>query len=165
MDIKLAIFLIVLLILSIANANAEGFNLKSNDFTSDGVLPVLYTCDGKGISPQLSWSDAPEKTEAYVLIANEKESTPVNYIWALYIPKHIKSIQENRPLPKQIKVVKTYTPPCAPKGGMSHYNFTIYALSKTVKIDNQTTIESIIGSIENLILAKAEINLPYPRWY
>lgn len=165
MDIKLAIFLLVLLIFSIANANANQLNLKSNDFTAEGILPVLYSCDGKGTSPQLSWDNAPAKTQSYVIVAKEKNSRPQNYLWVLYnIPKNINKIEENQPLPRQIRVAKSYTPPCPVKGGMAYYSFTIYALSGTLNVTTQTQPEDILNSMQKMILEEAEINIPYPRW-
>ena len=36
------------------------FQIKSNAFHADGNIPSRFTCEGENISPELSWSGAPE---------------------------------------------------------------------------------------------------------
>ena len=41
--------------------------LTSPDFTHQGSIPQQYTCQGRDVSPPLSWSGAPEGTKSFVL--------------------------------------------------------------------------------------------------
>jgi phosphatidylethanolamine-binding protein (PEBP) family uncharacterized protein len=34
-------------------------SFSTSAFSHEGPLPVLYTCDGKDVSPKMAWSDAP----------------------------------------------------------------------------------------------------------
>jgi len=49
-------------------SSAQGLELKSSAFVSGSMIPSLYTCQGKNISPPLSWSGAPAGTKSFVLI-------------------------------------------------------------------------------------------------
>ena len=44
------------------------FKLESKEFDDGGVIPELYTCKGKDISPPLEWEGIPEGTDSLVLI-------------------------------------------------------------------------------------------------
>jgi Phosphatidylethanolamine-binding protein len=40
----------------------------------DGVLNKAITCDGQGLSPQLSWSAPPPKTQGLALVVTDRDS-------------------------------------------------------------------------------------------
>ncbi|MCK5395216.1 MAG: YbhB/YbcL family Raf kinase inhibitor-like protein, partial [Gammaproteobacteria bacterium] len=68
-------FKIMILIVSLsmaANAQAAGFTLSSTDvsgqISSDQVFNS-FGCSGKNISPQLSWTNAPEGTKSFAVTA------------------------------------------------------------------------------------------------
>src|SRR3990167_9157005 len=77
------------------------FSLNTNAFLDNGVLPVLYTCDGKDISPQFDWSNIPNKTQSLVFIMSDPQApSGTFYHWVLYnIPKSITH------LPQEMKKV------------------------------------------------------------
>lgn len=165
MDIKLTFIMLLISIFTLPIAYASELMLRSKDFNSKGVMPVLYTCDGKGVNPNLFWDNPPEKTRSFVLMMTEKDSHPTNYLWVLYnIPKSINHLTENSAIPNQIAVSQSYTPPCPPTGEMAYYNFTLYALSSSLNLKNASSVEDVIAAMETLILDKAEISIPYPRW-
>ena len=49
-------------------------SLTSPVFSHDGSIPVVYTCDGKDISPELNWSDIPENAKSLVLIVDDPDA-------------------------------------------------------------------------------------------
>ena len=48
--------------------------LTSSAFTHQGSIPQQYTCQGRDISPHLSWSGAPEGTKGFVLIMDDPDA-------------------------------------------------------------------------------------------
>jgi phosphatidylethanolamine-binding protein (PEBP) family uncharacterized protein len=42
--------------------------LKSADFTHQGEIPKIFTCDGDDSSPALSWIGLPQNTKSLVLM-------------------------------------------------------------------------------------------------
>ena len=87
-----------------------GFALSSMQLTSsafnDGTnIPQQYTGEGADISPQLSWTDAPEATKSFALICHDPDAPVISpgsygYVhWVLYnIPFNINSLEENTDL-------------------------------------------------------------------
>jgi len=48
--------------------------ITSPAFSHDGSIPVVYTCDGKDISPELNWSDIPANAKSLVLIIDDPDA-------------------------------------------------------------------------------------------
>ncbi len=74
-------------------------HLQSISFSAGGDIPSSYTCKGEGVSPELSWEDAPDKALSYVLIVTDWDGpTPRlrlgNFThWILYnIPQDVREI-------------------------------------------------------------------------
>jgi hypothetical protein len=107
--------------------------LTSKDFADNGNIPSEFTCDGRNISPQLSWTEVPEQVKSYALQVTDPDAIGGWIHWLVYdIPKDVTSIEQNS-LPKGAKEVendfgkKPYGGPCPPSG-THRYVFTAYAL-------------------------------------
>ena len=48
--------------------------LTSPAFSQNGSIPIVYTCDGKDISPELNWSGIPENAKSLVLIVDDPDA-------------------------------------------------------------------------------------------
>src|SRR6266566_1282942 len=48
--------------------------ITSTAFTANGAIPSLYTCEGKDISPPLTWSGAPSGTKSFALIVDDPDA-------------------------------------------------------------------------------------------
>src|SRR3990167_7687317 len=57
-----------------AEETATTFILSTNAFLDQGALPVLYTCDGKDVSPQFEWAGLPAKTQSLVFIMSDAKT-------------------------------------------------------------------------------------------
>lgn len=108
--------------------------LKSKDFEDNSNIPSEFTCDGRDVSPQLSWEDVPGKTKSFALSVADPDAPGGTWIhWLVHdIPKDVRSIEQGG-LPKGAKQVendfgmKEYGGPCPPSGA-HRYIFTLYAL-------------------------------------
>lgn len=61
------------------------FEVRSPAFSSGGDIPVSHTCDGADHSPPLRWSDPPEKTRTFALIADDPDAPGGTWVpWVLY---------------------------------------------------------------------------------
>ena len=50
------------------------FTIRSSAFHAGGAIPQRYTCDGKDLSPPLSWSGAPAGTVTFALIVDDPDA-------------------------------------------------------------------------------------------
>ena len=49
------------------SAREEGnMHITSSAFANQGAIPVLYTCEGRDISPPITWSEVPPGTKSLV---------------------------------------------------------------------------------------------------
>ena len=57
------------------SARGEGnMHITSSAFTNQGAIPVLYTCEGRDVSPPMAWSDVPPGTKSLVLIVDDPDA-------------------------------------------------------------------------------------------
>ena len=57
-------------------------SLSSPVFTHNGSIPKVYTCQGKDISPALSWSGVPSGTKSVALIVDDPDALSARAIAA-----------------------------------------------------------------------------------
>lgn len=154
-------------------AKANSLALATNAFLDTGVLPVLYTCDGKDVSPQLSWSNVPAKTKSLVLILSDPDApTGTWYHWVVYnIPKETAKLAEGiNPLPAGVLAGKNswdkaqYNGPCPPKGTAHTYIFTLYALDNKLSLPAGADGKTVMSAIKNHTLQKTQLSTVYSRW-
>jgi hypothetical protein len=142
--------------------------ITSTDFNNNQSIPAIHTCDGKDISPQLSWSGLPEKTKSIALSCIDPDAPMGDFIhWLVYdIPVSAAGIAQGGPLPQGAKEVlndfgkKAYGGPCPPSG-THRYIFTIAAL-KVEKMENVTK-ENFLKKVKENTIESARIIGLYKR--
>lgn len=142
------------------------FKLMSTAFDYGEPIPVKYTCKGDNISPPLEWSNPPEGTESFVLIADDPDA-PHGWIhWVYYnIPANVRTIDEDCPKKYELDDGACqgmtdfreigYGGPCPPSG-THRYFFRIYALDMTLRGHLNMTKEDLMSQIRGHILGTAE---------
>jgi Raf kinase inhibitor-like YbhB/YbcL family protein len=109
--------------------------LRSNDFKKDAMIPSMFTCDEKDISPHLTWEDVPEGTKSFALIVDDPDAPMGTWVhWLVCnIPPETREIPRST-IPQGAKQVKNdfgkvdYGGPCPPSG-VHRYFFKLYALN------------------------------------
>jgi Raf kinase inhibitor-like YbhB/YbcL family protein len=113
----------------------EIMKLKSKDFENGGMIPSVFTCDDRDISPHLAWEDVPEDAKSFALIVDDPDAPMGTWVhWLLCnIPPNLREMQQNN-VPSGALQVKNdfgkanYGGPCPPSG-MHRYFFKLYALN------------------------------------
>ena len=179
MDIKLShLFGIALAVISFSTFAEEPpkkdpFSISTNGFLDQGTLPVLYTCDGKDESPQLSWTNAPEKAKSFALIVSDKDAPDgVFYHWVVFnVPKNVDNFPQamkNAPAGAAIGTnsfqKQQYSGPCPPKGSAHTYFFKLYALDDKLSLPKNADAPSILKAIEKHVVGETELSVVYSRW-
>ena len=155
--------------------NQSMFQLTSSAFETESSIPPQFSCDGRNISPELSWSSAPAGTKAFALIMHDPDA-PIEggYThWLVYnIPATAHHLPEN--VPNQDKLPGGgmqgrndsgkygYTGPCPPSGTHRYY-FRLYALDSELDSRAGANKASLEKAIEGHVLAKAELLGRYKR--
>lgn len=109
--------------------------LKSKDFENGGMIPSVFTCDDRDISPHLAWEDVPEDAKSFALIVDDPDAPMGTWVhWLLCnIPPNLRELPQNN-VPSGALQVKNdfgktnYGGPCPPSG-VHRYFFKLYALN------------------------------------
>jgi hypothetical protein len=139
--------------------------LNSKTFNNGGKLPKKYSCQGPGTSPQLSWSDLPESTEALALRCFDPDAPGDGFVhWLVYnIKPEIDGFPEGEKI-SGIEVVndggqKSYYPACPPDGE-HRYEFTLYALGKEIE---NVTPKNFLDKVNEASIAQDKITALYSK--
>lgn len=166
--LKLSLFLSTLL--SITSVYA--LSLTSTDFGNNDNIPVVHTCDAQDVSPELSWSNSPDKTKSYALIVSDPDaSSGTYYHWVVFnISKKMHKLKQGVVLSKAQAVIgmnsfnnQKYNGPCPPPGEKHRYLFNLYALDRNINLDKTALAPAVLTAIKPHVLAKAELVTEYKR--
>lgn len=150
---------------------SDPFTLTSTSFSDHNKLPPIYTCDGRNISPNLGWKNAPLNTVSFaIVLSNPSSPGGVFYNWIVYnIPAQTTQLldgEENLPPDAIIAEnsygdIKKYAGPCPSDANPSEYVFEIYALDKQFDIAEDLDPEEVIAKFETHTLSKAQLTVTY----
>lgn len=148
--------------------------VKSTAFQEGGMIPKVYTCDGKDISPPLSWSGVPVEAKSLALIMDDPDAPRGTWVhWVLFnLPPDTKGLSEKTPpsasLSGGAKHGKNSWPklgyggPCPPSGTHRYY-FKVYALDTVLNLKDGSTKEQLLKAMEGHILAEGQLMGKYAR--
>ncbi len=141
--------------------------ISSSAFSHNGIIPSLYTCEGKNINPPLQFTAAPSTTISLVLLMDDpdvpKSLRPDGMYdhWVLFnIPPDITSIEENS-IPSGTQGKNTagencYIGPCPPDR-QHRYFFKLYALDTLLDLHAGATKAEVEKAMHGHIIAFAEL--------
>jgi len=156
------------------NPKAPAIRIGSPAFSEGTLIPVKYTCDGENISPPLSWTWYPKRTESFVLIADDPDAPTGTWVhWVVYnIPAFVNKLKAHFPPADSLKngIMQGITDfrrtgyggPCPPEG-THRYFFKIYALDVMLKIKPGLTKNELLLAMQGHIIAKGRLMGKYKR--
>lgn len=149
--------------------------LTSAAFEAGTEIPTQYTSEGKDLSPDLSWSDAPKSTKSFVLIMHDPDAPRTGGFthWVVYnISAQTNRIEENVSNQEQIAGVGThgkndasklgYVGP-APPSGVHRYFFRLFALDSSLDLSPGASHKQVSAAMRGHILAQAELMGTYEQ--
>jgi Raf kinase inhibitor-like YbhB/YbcL family protein len=151
------------------------FTLTSNAFTQGGNIPGRNTCDGQDLSPALTWSDPPQGTRAYALIADDPDAPAGTWVhWIIYdVPAATHGLGEGVSKTDTVAGLAKqgmndfrrpgYGGPCPPPGKPHRYFFRLYALSAELNLKPRATRKDLDAAMQGKILGQAELMGKYQR--
>ena len=153
--------------------------IKTTAFSPGGPIPKKFTGEGEDLSPALSWTGVPEKTQSLALIMDDPDAPPGTWVhWLLYdLPATSKGLPEGLPKKENLDGGAKqglcwgvdsfdrvgYFGPLPPPGKPHRYYFKLYALDKALALPPRQTKAQVLKAMEGQILAQAEVMGTYKR--
>ncbi len=180
---KITFFVVLIGLLGIESLYAQGFTLKSDELGGQLTQTQVFSgfgCEGKNISPALTWMNAPKETKSFGFTVYDPDAPTGSgwWHWVVFnIPADIHELKADAGdtqkglAPKgSIQSVTDYGKPgfggaCPPVGDKPHqYVFTVFALD-VEKLDlNENTPPAMVGFYLNQhAIAKASLIAYYGR--
>ena len=148
-------------------ALAADFTLTSTAFSNNQRIPQIYSCDGKDVSPDLTWKNAPVNTKSFALVLGSPDwSAGSVYLWLLYnIPPDVTKLEKgaSKNLPDKVLVgmnwydESSYRGPCPPDSLLHHYVFTLYALNAVLDLPDDASSDDLIAEIQNHTIKQVKL--------
>ncbi len=148
--------------------------LKSPVFAHGAPIPSEYACDGKDVSPPLSFTGTAQGARSLALIADDPDAPSGTWIhWVAWnIPPGTRSLPANLPKKDALQDGTRqgindfqragYGGPCPPSG-THRYFFRLYALDAMLDLPATTTRKDLDRAMRGHILAQAELLGTYSR--
>jgi Raf kinase inhibitor-like YbhB/YbcL family protein len=150
--------------------------LSSTSFTHQSRLPIDHTCEGKDISPQLSWSNVPAGVKSFALICDDPDAPAKTWLhWTMFnIPATVTTLAQGvATTPKLANGACQgitdfgrvgFGGACPPKGhGTHHYIFTLYALDALLNLEPGISRAVLENAMKGHILATGQLIGTYSR--
>lgn len=152
--------------------------LISKAFSNQGSIPAQYTCEGKNVSPPLSWSGVPGDTRSLALVVDDPDApdpaapkTTWTH-WVLYnLPAGDRTLPEGAKaadLPQGTREGTNdwkrtgYGGPCPPIGRHRYY-FRLFALDVVLPDIGQPTRTKLLASMEGHVVVSCELMGTYQK--
>lgn len=142
--------------------------IESQAFKNQQPIPAKYTCDGKDISPPLSFGSLPANTKSLALVVDDPDA-PMGVFdhWIVWnISPDTKQLTEGAAVPYEGTNhfgVARYRGPCPPKGKPHHYHFKVYALDILLELIEGSSKTELEAAMKGHILGKGELIGTYQR--
>lgn len=147
--------------------------LTSSAFKEGGIIPSVYTCEGKNINPPLEISNVPGSAKSLVLIMDDPDVPP--YLrpdgmydhWVVFnMPPDLHNIAEHA-VPKGLEGKNTngqngYIGPCPPDRE-HRYFFKLYALDKMLDLHSGATKSQVEKAMDGHIIAEHHLMGRYEK--
>ena len=146
------------------------FTVTSSAFAEDGAIPRQFTCDGPDVSPDMSWSGAPDGTASLVLTVTDPDAGGFVH-WLVYnlpgtpaggLPMAMSASAKAPPQGTNDFGKRGYGGPCPPSG-THHYRFTLSALDTTLAIPGTPRLPAVRAAMAGHVLAEAALTATYRR--
>jgi Raf kinase inhibitor-like YbhB/YbcL family protein len=152
--------------------------IASPAFAAGGSIPAVYTCEGKDVSPPLTWSGVPAGAKSLALIVDDPDAPDpakpkmVYVHWVLYnLPADSLGLPEAAAvggLPAGSRDGTNdwnrtgYGGPCPPIG-RHRYFFKLFALDRVLPDLGHPTKKELLQAMEGHILEQAEMIGTYQK--
>lgn len=148
------------------SAGATSLQVTSTAFSTGGMIPSQYTCDGANVNPPLDIQGIPEQAKSLALIVDDPDAPSGTWVhWVVWNIPVTEFIEENTvPGKEGLNDFKKhhYGGPCPPSG-THRYFFKVYALDALLDLPDNTKKAGLEKAMEGHIVASGELMGVYKR--
>lgn len=150
--------------------------VTSSAFNDGQRIPDRYTCVSENVSPDIAWSNVPDKAKTIAIICDDPDAPAGTWVhWVIFnIPANTQKLPEALPADQNLahgscqginSFGKTgFGGACPPKGhGRHHYFFKVYALDIKLDLDADATKQDLETAMIGHVLATGELMGIYSR--
>jgi Raf kinase inhibitor-like YbhB/YbcL family protein len=145
--------------------------VTSRSFPPNGTIPIDQTCDGKDVSPQLTWSAPPPGTQSLALEVSDPDTSKNFTHWLVFnIPPDVTQIAEGAELASVHGTIGVndfpdtrYGGPCPPKGEVHRYVFQLYALNATLPLHEGAGRAAVDAAMAGHVLGFGKVTGTFGR--
>jgi hypothetical protein len=144
----------------------ESITVTSHAFGSGARLPIDYSCDGKDVTPDLTFSAPPPGTQSIVLVIDDPDSPSgvFTHLLAYNLPAEFHSVPDSADLStlgarfgKNDFGNLRYNGPCPPKGEVHRYRFTALAVDRSTDFREGLTRPELDAELDGHLLAEGTL--------
>lgn len=155
-------------------------NIQSNAMNEGETIPEPYTCEGEDKSPPLYVESVPTDARSLALIVDDPYAGPTPWVhWLIWnVPAEEDKIPEGYPPSGSADAFdearqgtnsfsndnQRYRGPCPPPGDGEHrYRFTLYALERTLGLEEGAERDALEDAMEGNLIEEDRLTGVYER--
>ena len=153
-------------------ASGGTIRVESPAFAAGGKIPLENSCEGKGVSPPIRWSDVPPETQSLAVIVDDPDAPngPYVHLAVFDLPSSARSLPGDldgqRALAARLatnsKGEPGFSPVCPPTGKHT-YRFRVFALDRVLSLPKGVSANELENAMQGHILAKGELDGTYQK--
>jgi Raf kinase inhibitor-like YbhB/YbcL family protein len=124
-----------------AGEKIASITLTSRSFGANASIPIDNTCEGKDVSPQLTWSSPPEGTKTLALLLEDSDASSYTHWLAFNLPAETTQLAEGgdvgelgAKLGSNDSPDLRYAGPCPPRRELHRYVFHVFAVDTVLTL-------------------------------
>ena len=150
-------------------------SVSSPAFEQVDRVPEKHTCEGQDVSPPLSWSEPPPGAQSFVVIVDDPDAPGGLFThWVVFnIPVTTRQLPEALPGRERLDSGALqgkndfgrigYGGPCPPPGRAHRYQFTIYALDRSLDLNPGASRKQVLDEMQGHVVAQGQLTRTYQR--
>ena len=156
---------------------AVDLTVTSTAFQANAAIPKKYTGDGEDVSPPLAWAGAPAGAKEIALVCDDPDAPSGTFThWVIWgVPAATTKLPENVAKTDTVAALGAakqgkndaqkigYFGPAPPAGKPHRYDFTVYALDKSIDLKPGATATELRGAMAGHILGVGSLRGKYGR--
>jgi hypothetical protein len=139
------------------------------------TIPARYTCDGPGVSPELTWRGVPGEAKSLAVIMDDPDAPRGTFthwlVWGMPVAdtRLAANLARKAELPNGLKQgvnsggAYGFYPSCPPPGPVHHYVYRLLALDSEPALAPGAGREQFERALKGHILAEASVTGLYSR--